>query len=152
MATLLILSLVLALVVALTVLYNNYVFHNLFFQGLSSENVESVSVYNYNGKGMTQLSPQETAETVALLRKIRFREEPYKNFGLMGDKGDDFHIKLKNGIEFDLNLSGGDPGVYIIGENAYSIGYRDDPNTAEAFENLWELEALYDSYALKYSP
>lgn len=149
---LLVLLIILAIVVAGVVLYKNYVFHNLFFKTLSSDNIESVSVYGYYGKGPTALSRQETEDVVLLLRKIRVKEEPYTNYGLIGNKGDGYHIRLKNGITFDLDFSGGDPGVYIINNKAYSIGYREDLSTYPDFENIWRLEELYDTYVEKYYP
>lgn len=51
-----------------------------------------------------------------------------------------------------MNLSGGDPGVYIFNGDGYSVGYRDDPDAAEAFENLWRLEELYRVHTQKYYP
>ena len=149
---LLVLLIALGLVVTGAVLYKNYVFHNLFFKTLSSDKIESISVYGYYGKGPTVLSPQEKEDVVSLLRNIRLREEPYTNYGLIGDKGVDYHIKLKNGISFDLDLSGGDPGVYIINNKAYSIGYREDQSASGDFENIWQLEELYSRYVEKYYP
>lgn len=149
---LLALLIALGLVVIGAVLYKNYVFHNLFFKTLSSDKIESISVYGYYGKGPTVLSPQEKEDVVSLLRNIRLKEEPYTNYGLIGDKGVDYHIKLKNGISFDLDLSGGDPGVYVINNKAYSIGYREDQSTSGDFENIWRLEELYSKHVKKYYP
>lgn len=151
-ATLLVLLLVLALVITGFVLYRNRVFHNLFFQTLSSNNVRSISIYSAYEKELTPLSQEETDALIPLLRNIRLKEEPYQYYGLIGDQGNDYRIELKNGITFDLNLSGGDPGVYIFGEDAYSIGYRNDPEAAADFENLWNLEAMYRIHTEKYYP
>ena len=149
---LLALLIALGLVVTGTVLYKNYVFHNLFFKTLSSDKIESISVYGYYGKGPTVLSPQEKEDVVSLLRNIRLREEPYTNYGLIGDKGVDYHIEMKSGISFDLNLSSGDPGVYIVDDKAYSVGYREDQSTSGDFENIRCLEELYSRYVEKYYP
>lgn len=150
--TLLILLIVLGLIVAGVVLYKNYIFHNLFFQKLSIDKVDSICIYNYYEQGSTALSMQETDNVISLLRNIRLKEEPFKNYALIGDQGDDYHIRLKNGISFDLNLSGGNPGVYIINDRAYSIGYREDLNAADDFENIWRLEELHSEYIKKYYP
>jgi hypothetical protein len=150
--SLLILLIVLGIIISGVVLYKNYVFHNLFFRTLSLDKIESICVYNYYGQGATVLSEEETEAVVSLLRHIRLKEEPFKNFGLLGDQGDDYHIRLKNGISFDLDLSGGNPGVYIINDRAYSIGCREDLNAAEDFENIWRLEELHSEYVKKYYP
>ena len=150
--TLLILLIILGLVIATVMLYKNYVFHNLFFQTLSIDKVDSICIYNYYQQGSTALSTQETNNVIALLRNIRLKEEPFKNYELIGDHGDGYHIRLKNGISFDLNLSGGNPGVYIINDGAYSIGYREDLNTADDFENIWRLEELHSELIKKYYP
>ena len=149
---LLVLLIVLGILVSSAVLYQNYVFHNLFFKTLSPDKIESVSVYSYYGKALTPLSNQETEDVIALLSNIRLKEAPYVDYGVTGDKGTDYRIKLKNGIQFDFNLSGGDPGVYIINGKAYSVGYRDDPNASEDFENIWHLEELYRDHIKKYYP
>ena len=148
----LVLLIVLGILVSSAVLYQNYVFHNLFFQTLSPDKIESVSVYSYYDKALTPLSTQEKEDVTALLANIRLKEAPYVDYRVTGDKGTDYHIKLKNGIHFDLNLSGGDPGVYIINGKAYSVGYRDDPNASEDFENIWRLEELYNTHREKYYP
>lgn len=149
---LLILLIALGIIVSGVVLYKNYVFHNLFFKTLSLDKIESICVYNDYGQGTTVLSEEETEEIVSLLRNIRLKEEPFENYGLLGDHGDDYHISLKNGISFDLNLSGGDPGVYIINDRAYSIGYWEDLSSADDFENIWRLEELHSEYVEKYYP
>ena len=151
-AALLILLLVLILIVAGVVLYKNAVLHNLFFRSLSLDNVQSISVYNDFGCDMIQLSQEEMKQMLPLLCKIRLKGKPYKNIGLMGDRGYDYHIRLKNGVEFDLNLSGGNPGMYVIGEDAYIVGYRDDPEAAKDFENIWRLEAFHEIHMNKYYP
>ncbi len=150
---LLILLLALGIIISGVVLYKNFVFHNLFFKTLSLDKIESICVYDYYEQGKTELSKEEAEEVVSLLRNIRFKEEPYKEFGLIGGHGRCYYIRLKNGISFDLNLSGGNPGVYIINiVDAYSIGYREDPSTADEFNNLWCLEDLYYEYVKKYYP
>ena len=149
---LLLLVIVRGILISGAVLYQNYVFHNLFFKTLSTNKIESVSVYSYYGKESTVLMAQETEAVVSLLANVRLREEPYADYRLTGDKGNDYHITLKNGIQFDLNVSGGDPGVYIINGKAYCVGYRDDPNASGDFENIWQLEALYNSHREKYYP
>lgn len=149
---LLLLLAVLGSLVFTLVLYQNLAFHNLFFKNLSAGKIEAVSVYSYYEKESTVLTAQETEAVVALLCNIRLKEEPYVDYRITGDKGNDYHIKLKNGIEFDLNLSGGDPGVYIINGKAYSVGYRDDPNASGDFANIWQLEELYNSHREKYYP
>ena len=150
--TLLILLIVLGLIVAGVVLYKSYVFHNLFFQTLSIDKVDSIYIYNYYERGSTALSMEETDDVISLLRNIRLKEEPFKNYAQLGDQGADYHIKLKNGISFDLNLSGGDPGMYIINDEAYSIGYWEDQSAADDFKNIWCLEELHSAYIKEYYP
>ena len=150
--TLLIVLLISGLLIAGFVLYKNYVFHNWFFQTLSVEKIEAIYVYNSYEREKSLLSQHETENVVLFLRNIHIKEEPYKNYALIGNHGNAYHIQLKNGISFDLNLSGGDPGVYIIDGDGYSIGYRDEPGTAEAFENLWHFEELHREHIEKYYP
>lgn len=150
-AALLVLALVLALGITGWVLYDNYVFHDLFFMNLEQADIASVSVYSNHGKELTPLSEEEVEAMLPLLRKIRLREEPYKNVGTMGGRTA-YRIELKNGRAFDLDLFGGDPGMYILGEDAYSIGYRDDPVASEDFENLWALEEMCSAHQAKYYP
>lgn len=144
--------LLLSLLLTGIVFYKNYIFHNWFFKTLSTDKIEAIYVYNSGEQEKSMLTEQETEAVVSLLRNVRLKEEPYKNYKLLGDRGNDYHIKLKSGISFDLNLSGGDPGVYIFNGNGYSVGYRDDPDAAEAFENLWRLEELYRGHTQKYYP
>lgn len=151
-STVLVLLLILALLITGIVLYNNHVFHNLFFQNLSEEDVETVFVYSRYGQDLAQLTQEETEAVITLLRNIRLQEEPYKDVKLLGGFGNGYHIRLKNGIAFDLKPSGGDPGLYIFGEWAYSIGKRDDPESAAAYENLWRMEELYRAHMKKYYP
>lgn len=150
--SLLILLIVLGIIISGVVLYKNYVFHNLFFKTLSLDKIESICVYNYYGQGTTVLSKEETEEMVSLLCNIRLKEEPFKDYGLLGDQGDDYHIRLKNGISFDLNLSGGNPGAYIINDDGYVIGYREDLSATDDFENIWRLEELHSVLIKKYYP
>lgn len=149
---LLILAIIFGIIVFGVVLYKNCAFHNLFFKTLSLDKIESIYVYNYYRQGTTALSAEEAEEVVSLLRNIRLKGEPYKDFKLMGDQGDDYHIRLKNGISFDLNLSGGNPGAYIINDEGYVIGYREDPSATDEFENIWCLEELHRKYLKKYYP
>ena len=144
--SLLILLIILGIIISGVVLYKNYVFHNLFFKTLSLDKIESICVYNDDRQGTTVLSEEETEAVVSLLRNIRLKEEPFINYGLIGDQDNGYHIKLKNGISFDLNFSGGNPGVYIINDRAYSIGYREDLSAAEDFENIWRLEELHSEH------
>jgi len=149
---LLIFLIVLGIIISGVVLYKNYVFHNLFFNTLSIDKIETICVYNYYGQGVTVLSNEEAKEVISLLRNVRLKEEPYKSYKLLGDQGDDYNIRLKNGISFDLNLSGGDPGAYIINDDGYVIGYRENPNSVEDFENIWCLEELHSVLIKKYYP
>lgn len=151
--TLLIFLVILGILITGVVLYKNFVFHNLFFQNLSIDDIESIEIYHNVRLGETAvLSTQDAEAVISLLRNIRLEEEPYSDYGVIGGHGNDFHIKLKNGIRFDLQLAGGDPGVYIFNGDGYSIGYRDDPDTAEKFKNIWRLDALYEELADKYFP
>lgn len=150
--TLLVCLLVLSLLVTGVILYKRYVFHNLFFKTLSADSIDAIYIYAPYSQEKSALSKEEIEATVSLIRNIRVQEEPYANYALIGDQGNDYHICLKNGISFDLNLSGGDPGVYIFNGDGYSIGYRDDPEAIAAFENLWRLEELHREHLDKYYP
>lgn len=149
---LLIILIVLGIIVSGVVLHKNYAFHNLFFRSLSLSKIESIYVYNCYEQGIKALSAEESEAVVSLLRNIRLKGEPYKKYSLLGDNGNNYHVKLKNGISFDLNLSGGNPGAYIINDEAYIIGCREDLSTSDEFENIWCLEELYSEYIKKYYP
>lgn len=141
-----VLLLLLFLVLACTgiVLYRNYVFHNLFFQTLSENQIEGIYIYQEYQKESTILSNEDTQDVISLLNGIRLKEEPYKKFGVMGDRGNDYHIQMKNGKSFDLNVVFiGDRAYYIIGEDAYPVEYN---------ENCAAIRALYREHRQKYYP
>lgn len=142
----------LCVIITCTVLYRRFVFHNLFFQNLDEDLVKSVWVYDHFGRGLSELSPEDTERALALIRQIRIHREPYKNYELMGDSGWDLQVRLRCGIVFNLNLGGGDPGVYIIDDNAYSVGHRTDLSAQADFENIWALEELCSRLREAYYP
>ena len=149
--TLLIVLVILVLIITGVVLYQNYVFHNLFFRSLTAGNVESVSVYHYAYQPKTvTLSKQEAEEVLALLRNIRLYEEPYKNFGMTGFPAT-YNIKLKNGRSFELQAAVvGERSVYILDGDAYNVGSCLDDKVTDKVENILHLEELYNKYIEQY--
>ena len=137
--SLLIVLLCLGLLVAGVAMYQGYVFHNLFFSCLNFDAIASVQVCHPDGETFSDLNDSQTKELAFLLRNIRLRSEPYQDFGILGDKGIDYRISLKNGIVFDLNIYCGEPACYIINGLAY-------PAEASDHHNLLLLEALYNSH------
>lgn len=124
-------------------LYKSYAFHNLFFRSLSENKIESVYIYDRDGQSLTALEDAQIAQLVPLLRNIRLTEEPYVDFGVLGDYGNDFQIRLKSGIVLELNVYGGEPACYIINGESYPVQTAD-------IESLHRLEVFYkNSLALK---
>ena len=136
---LLILVLCAALLVTSLFLYKSYAFHNLYLCSLSENKIEVIYIYDRYGQNPTALGAAELAQLVPLLRNIRLTEEPYTNFGVLGDYGDDFQIRLKNGMVLELNLYGGEPACYIINGKGYPVQATD-------LENLHRLEEFCKTY------
>lgn len=149
--TLLIVVVILALIITGAVLYQNYVFHNLFFQNLTVAKVESVNVCHYAFQPKTvTLSEQEAEQVLALLRNIRLQEEPYTDFGMTGYPAT-FHIQMKNGRSFELQAAVvGERSVYILDGKAYNVGSFSDDKASHKVENILQLEELYNKYIEQY--
>ena len=119
------------------VLYKTYTLHDLLLRCLLTENsIESIYIYNRFGQNPTPLEKHQIALLIPLLQNLRITEEPYTDFGILGDHGNDFQIHLKNGIVLELNIYCGEPACFIIN----GMGY---PVSDDGLDNLRQLEAFY---------
>ena len=140
--TLLILLLALTSIWTGIILYRNYVFQNLFLKNLSTHLIEEICIYQEYQKDCTALDSDDTQAVISCLNGIRLKEEPYKDFHIVGDRGNDYLIRLKNGKSFVLNM-------FIIGDQAYYV-FNQDTYPVEHNENFQTFRTLHEAHMQKY--
>lgn len=152
-ALLLIILLVFVLAAAWVIIMQGHLSCNLFFRYLTSKEIESIVVFGYNSERTAELSQEEIEELVPMLNKIRLKEELCEPVLLVGGHGPQYHIKLRNGTEFDFTVDTASSGAYYtFDEKMYYAGSGDDPDSADDVENAWHIRELFEGHLKEYFP
>lgn len=99
-------------------------------KGLNTNQIEHVSIYNK--RKFAQLTTDDTDKVISLINKLKLEGEASHDYCMwQGVGGIQFHITLKNGIEFDYSVY---PPLCII--NSEIIADQQRRSGGEVFSNV----------------